>query len=71
MGQATSRAPPIVHMVVSVLRFSRCLSTHREDGVVGIEERVGDDLPGRIPRKILIVNENPHQFRDGKRGVGL
>lgn len=39
--------------------------------MVGVEECVSDDGPGLIPWKILIVDEDAHQFGDGKGGVSL
>lgn len=39
--------------------------------MVGVEKCVGNDLPGRVPGEIFLVNENPHQLRDGKRRVCL
>lgn len=39
--------------------------------MVRVEEGVGNDLPGSVPRKIFFVNENPHKLWDSKRGVGL
>ena len=45
------------------------LKSFRKDGVVGEEERVGNDLPGVVPRNLLLVDENTHQFWDGESGV--
>jgi len=39
--------------------------------MVGVEERAGDDLPRGAPLKIFIIDENPHEFRDGKGWVCL
>ena len=35
------------------------------------EERVGHDVPGLIPRKLFIVEEDAHQLRNSKSWVGL
>ena len=42
-----------------------------EDSVVGEEEHVGDDLPGFVPRNLLLVNENAHELRNGESRVGI
>ena len=39
--------------------------------MVGEEERVGDDVPGDIPRKVFLVEEDAHQLGDGECRVGL
>lgn len=35
------------------------------------EERVGDDVPGDVPGKIFVVEEDTHQLRDSKGRVSL
>lgn len=39
--------------------------------MVRVKERVGDDPPRSSPREVLIVNEYPHELRDGERWVRL
>lgn len=39
--------------------------------MVSVEERVGDDVPGGIPRNFLLVKEDTHKLRDGEGRVGL
>lgn len=39
--------------------------------MVRVEERVGDDAPGFVPGKILVVDEDAHQLGDGEGGMGL
>ena len=47
------------------------LESFWEDSVVGKEERVGDDIPGGIPWDILLIEEDTHELRNGKRRVGV
>ena len=42
-----------------------------QHGVVREEERVRDDVPGRLPWDVFLVNEDTHELWDGKRRVGL
>ena len=39
--------------------------------MVGVEERVGGDVPGVVPLEILLVQENTHQLGDRERRVCL
>ena len=39
--------------------------------MVGEEECVGDDEPRDVPRDLLFVNENTHEFRNSKGGVSI
>lgn len=39
--------------------------------MVGVEERIGDNRPGCIPLDVLLVDEDTHQFGDGKCWVRL
>ncbi len=43
----------------------------RQDGVVGVAGGFACDLPGGIPRDILMVHEQAHQFRDDERRMGF
>ena len=45
------------------------LESFWEDSVVGEEECAGDDIPGVIPWHILFIDENTHEFWNGKRRV--
>ena len=42
-----------------------------EDGVVREEERVADDVPGLVPRHLLLVDEHAHELGNRERRVGL
>lgn len=42
-----------------------------EHGVVREEERVRRDLPGLVPRHVLLVDEDAHELGDGERRVRL
>lgn len=35
------------------------------------EECPGDNVPGSIPRELLLINKNAHELRNGERRVGL
>lgn len=39
--------------------------------MIGVEECVGDDLPCSAPQEFLIIDEDPHKFRNGKCWVRL
>ena len=39
--------------------------------MVGKEERVGDDLPSVVPRNLLLVNEDTHEFWDSEGRMGI
>ena len=39
--------------------------------MVGEEERAGDDIPSSVPWDILLIEENTHEFWNGKRRVGV
>ena len=47
------------------------LESFWEDSMVGKEECAGDNSPGGIPWDILFIDKNTHEFRDGKRRVGV
>lgn len=47
------------------------LESFWEDSVVGEEERAGDDIPSSVPCDILLIEENTHEFWNGKRRVGV
>lgn len=46
-------------------------ATHRQHGMIGVKERIGDDLPSRTPRQFFIINKDPHEFRYGESWVRL
>lgn len=39
--------------------------------MIGVKERIGDDLPSRTPRQFFIINKDPHEFRYGESWVRL
>ena len=39
--------------------------------MVGEEERVGDDTPRGVPRNVLFVDEDPHEFGNRESRMGL
>ena len=43
----------------------------RQDGVVGVGDGVGDDVPRLVPAVPLLVQQDAHQLRDGQGGVGV
>ena len=43
----------------------------RQQRVVGVGQRVDGDLPRRIPRHVVDVDQLPHQLGHGNRGVGV
>lgn len=47
------------------------LKSFRKDRVVREEERVSDKLPGLIPGKVFLVDEDTHKLRDGERWMSL
>lgn len=47
------------------------LKSFRKDSVVGEEECVSDDVPGIVPRDLLLINKNTHEFRNCESGVGI
>jgi len=47
------------------------LESFGENSVVGEEERVGDDLPGLIPRNVFLIDENTHEFRNSESRVSI
>ena len=47
------------------------LESFGKDSVVGEEERVDDDLPGTIPRNLLFINEDTHEFRNCESGMRI
>ena len=40
--------------------FGNLSATYGQDGMVGEEERVGGDLPGLVPRYVLLVDQDAH-----------
>jgi hypothetical protein len=51
--------------------MQRMIRTNRQHRVVGVEEGVGYNVPCLVPMKILFINENAHQLRNGKSWMGL
>jgi hypothetical protein len=47
------------------------LESFGKDSVIGEEECVGDDLPGFVPRNLLLIDQNTHEFWDSESGVGI
>ena len=45
--------------------------TYRQNSMIRVEESVGDNLPCSTPRKLLLVDEESHEFWYGKRWVRL
>jgi hypothetical protein len=45
--------------------------TYRQNSMIRVEESVGDNLPCSTPRKLLFVDEDPHEFWYGERWVRL
>ena len=41
------------------------------DGVVGVGDGVGGDIPGLLPAVALLVQQDPHQLGDSQGGVGV
>lgn len=39
--------------------------------MISEEEGLRDDLPRCLPGQVFVINQNPHQLRDGQCGVGL
>ena len=52
-------------------RDAPALQGLREDGVVGVADAGGGDLPGVVPAEVLAVHEDAHKLRDGEGGVGV
>ena len=42
-----------------------------EDSVVGVEERVGGNLPGGVPGHVLLVDEDAHELDNGESRVSV
>ena len=42
-----------------------------QDGVVGVADGLGDDVPGVLPGVALHVQQDAHQLRDDQGGVGV
>ena len=41
------------------------------NGVVGVSKGVGNDVPSVIPSITAVIQQNPHQFRNGEGRVGV
>ncbi len=41
------------------------------NSVVGVGEGLGDDVPAQFPAVAAVVQQHPHQLRDGQGGVGV
>ena len=39
--------------------------------MICIEEGIGDNRPRRVPVKVFLINQYPHQFRDSEGGMRL
>ena len=52
-------------MVQKRPKLSEVEGSYGQHGVISEEERVGDNLPRSIPVDVFLVNEDPHEFRDG------
>ena len=42
-----------------------------QQGVIGVAERAHRQIPRRVPRQLVLVDEQPHQFRHRDRRVGV
>ena len=42
-----------------------------QQGVVGVAEGVGGDVPGLVPAEAVLVDEQAHELGDADRGVGV
>jgi len=47
------------------------LESFGKDSMVGEEECVGDDFPGIVPRNLLLIDENAHEFWNGESRMGV
>ena len=43
----------------------------REEGVVCVGKGLGTDAPGLVPSKLLVVNQDAHELRNGHGRVGV
>jgi len=39
--------------------------------MIGVGQRVGGDVPRRVPLHAVKIDENTHQFGDGETGVSI
>ena len=47
------------------------LQSFRQQGVVGVGEGAAGDLPGGVPVEVFVIDQQPHQFGHGDRGMGV